>query len=342
MRSGLIAGITAYTLWGFFPLYFPLLEPAGALEILAHRIVWSLVVSVILVAVTRAWGKVGAVLRSGRLMGLLVASAALISVNWGVYIWAVNSGHVVEASLGYFVNPLISVLLGVLILRERMRPLQWVAFGIACLAVAVLTVAYGALPWVSLVLAFSFGAYGLCTKVAGVESIPSMTVETGLTFPFAVAYMVVLQVQGSLVFGHSSVANTALLLGAGVITVVPLLLFNSAAVRVPLSIVGLLQYITPVLQFFVGVFIFDEEMPPQRWLGFVIVWLALAVFTYDAVRGVRRPGDAAAALGGDVVAGDAGDALPGDAMGVGVDVHLRAAEEADEGEAGVRGELDRE
>lgn len=294
MRTGLVAGITAYTLWGFFPLYFPLLEPAGALEILAHRIVWSLAVSLVLVAVTRAWGKVGAVLRSPRLMWLLVASAALISVNWGVYIWAVNSGHVVEAALGYFINPLVSVLLGVLLLRERMRPLQWAAFGIAFVAVAVLTVAYGALPWVSLVLAFSFGAYGLCKKVAGVDSIPSMTVETGLTFPFAVAYLVFLQAQGTLVFGHSSVANTVLLLGCGVITVVPLLLFNSSALRVPLSIVGLLQYITPVLQFCVGVFIFGEQMPPQRWAGFVIVWLALAVFTYDAVRASRHPGSRAA------------------------------------------------
>ncbi len=291
LRTGLIAGVTAYGLWGFFPMYFPLLEPAGALEILAHRIAWSLVVSLLLVAATRGWGKIRAVLRNRRVMGLLVASATLISVNWGVYIWAVNSGHVVEAALGYFVNPLISVLLGVVLLRERMRPLQWAAFAIAAVAVLVLTLGYGALPWVALVLAVSFGMYGLCKKLAGIESIPSMTVETAITFPFAIAYLLFLQTQGTLVFGHSSLANTLLLAGCGVITVVPLLLFNASAVRVPLSIVGLMQYLTPVLQFCVGVFIFGEQMPPVRWIGFVIVWLALVIFTVDAVR-VARAGSA--------------------------------------------------
>lgn len=284
LRPGLLAGITAYVLWGFFPLYFPLLEPASALEIVAHRIVWSLVVSVILVTATRGWPKVRAVLANRRQLWLLVAASALVTVNWGTYIWAVNSNQVVETALGYFINPLVSVLMGVVLLRERMRRLQWVAFGIATLAVVVLTAAYGRLPWIALVLAFTFGTYGLCKKVARVESVPSLAVETAVTFPLAAGFLVSLQVQGTLAFGHSSTANTLLLLGCGIITVGPLLAFNAAATRIPLSVLGLLQYLTPTLQFILGITVFGEHMPPERWVGFAIVWVALAVFTVDAIR----------------------------------------------------------
>jgi chloramphenicol-sensitive protein RarD len=288
-RYGFLSGLTAYGLWGFLTLYFPLLEPASPLEILAHRIVWSLLICVVLVAATRAWPKVRAVLGNRRQLLLLVSASALISVNWGVYIWAVNSGHVIEASLGYFINPLVSVLMGVLLLRERLRFLQWLAFTIAAVAVVVLTVGYGQPPWVALVLAFSFGTYGLFKKLAGVESVPSLTIETGVSFPFALAFLIYLQVQGTLAFGHSSPSNTLLLAGAGLITVVPLLAFNAAATRIPLSVLGLMQYLTPVLQFILGVAVFDEQMPPVRWAGFAIVWLALMVFTVDAVRNSRRP-----------------------------------------------------
>ncbi|HEY7859775.1 MAG TPA: EamA family transporter RarD [Candidatus Nanopelagicales bacterium] len=288
LRSGLLAGVTAYVLWGFFPLYFPLLEPASALEILAHRIVWSLVVSVLLVMATRGWAKVRAVLANRRQLGLLVAASVLISVNWGTYIWAVNSNQVVETALGYFINPLISVLMGVVLLRERMRPWQWAAFGVATLAVVVLTAAYGRLPWIALVLAFSFGTYGLCKKLAGVESVPSLAVETAVTFPLALGFLIYLQVQGTLVFGHSSLANTLLLFGCGIITVGPLLAFNAAATRIPLSVLGLLQYLTPILQFILGITVFAEHMPAERWVGFGIVWVALAIFTIDGIRNSPR------------------------------------------------------
>lgn len=289
LRTGLLAGVAAYTLWGFFPLYFPLLEPASALEILAHRIVWSLVVSAILVALTHGWPKVRAVLANRRQLWLLVAASVLISVNWGTYIWAVNSDQVVETALGYFINPLVSVLMGVLLLRERMRRWQWVAFGVATVAVVVLTAAYGRLPWIALILAFTFGTYGLCKKVAAVESVPSLAVETAVTFPLALGFLVFLQVQGTLAFGHSSVGNTLLLLGCGIITVGPLLAFNAAATRIPLSVLGLLQYLTPTLQFILGITVFGEHMPPERWVGFAIVWLALVIFTIDAVRHSTRP-----------------------------------------------------
>jgi chloramphenicol-sensitive protein RarD len=295
MRTGLLAGAGAYLAWGFFPLYFPLLEPASALEILAHRIVWSFVLCVGLVLATQCWHKVRAVLADRRQLGLLVAASILISVNWGVYIWAVNADQVVETALGYFINPLVSVLMGVLLLRERMRRLQWVAFAVASLAVAVLTVAYGRLPWIALVLALSFGSYGLCKKLAGVESVPSLAVETAVTFPLAVGFLVFLQLQGTLVFTHSSTGNTLLLLGCGVITVAPLLAFNAAATRIPLSVLGLLQYLTPILQFILGITVFGEHMPPARWAGFVIVWIALAIFTVDGVQHSRRVAALAAA-----------------------------------------------
>ena len=180
--------------------------------------------------------------------------------------------------------------MGVVLLRERMRRLQWIAFGIAAVAVAVLTVAYGPLPWIALVLAFSFGSYGLCKKLASAESVPSLAIETAVTFPLALGYLVLLQGQGTLAFGHSSMANTLLLAGCGIITVVPLLAFNAAAIRIPLSVLGLMQYLTPVLQFILGILVFDEQMPLERWIGFGIVWLALIVFTIDAVRhSLRAP-----------------------------------------------------
>lgn len=289
LRTGYLAGIAAYGIWGFFPLYFPLLEPASAVEILAHRIVWSLLVCVVLVAAIRGWSKVRAILASPRTLGFLLAASALICANWGVYIWAVNAGHVVEASLGYFINPLISVLLGVVLLRERLRPMQWWAFGIAAVAVAVLTAGYGRLPWIALLLALSFGGYGLCKKLAGAESVPSLTVETAAAAPFALVYLGYLQANGTMAFGHSSVGNTVLLVLVGVVTVVPLLAFNAAATRIPLSALGLMQYLTPVIQFLLGVLVFQEHMPPARWIGFAIVWVALIIFTIDALRNARRP-----------------------------------------------------
>jgi chloramphenicol-sensitive protein RarD len=287
LRLGLLLGVGAYSLWGLFPLYFPLLEPASALEVLAHRFVWSFLFLVVVMLVTRSWSRMRPVLRDRRVMLMLIGATIFISINWGTYIWAVNNGHVVEASLGYFINPLVVVLIGTLILRERLRPLQWVAIGIAALAVVVLVLGYGAVPWIALALAFSWAGYGLIKKLAGVDPIASLTVETAYGTPFAVAYVIWLASTGSLAFGHSSPGNTVLLMLVGVVTAVPLLLFGGAANRVPLSTIGVLQYLTPCIQFLLGVTYFGESMPAARWAGFVIVWLALCVFTWDSLRHSR-------------------------------------------------------
>jgi chloramphenicol-sensitive protein RarD len=287
LRLGLLLGIGAYSLWGLFPLYFPLLQPASPLEVLADRFVWSFVFLALIMTVTRSWSRMTAVLHNRRVMVMLIAATILISINWGVYIWAVNNDHVVEASLGYFINPLMVVLTGTLILGERLRPLQWTAVGIAALAVAVLTFGYGSVPYVALALAFSWAGYGLVKKLAGVDPIASLTVETAYGTPFALAFLAWLSTQGQLVFGHSSAGNTVLLMMTGVVTAIPLVLFGAATNRVPLSTIGVLQYLTPTLQFLLGVTVFGEQMPPVRWVGFAIVWIALIVFTWDSLRTSR-------------------------------------------------------
>ena len=287
-RLGLIYGASAYVLWGFFPLYFALLLPASPVEILSERFVFSLVFMAVVLTATRSWSALAPVVRHRRQMLLVCCAAVLIAVNWGTYIWAVNNGDVVEASLGYFVNPLVLVVIGVVVLGERLRPLQWTAVGIATLAVAVLTFGYGKLPWIALVLAFSFAGYGLIKKVNAIDPKASLTLETAVASPFALAYLVVLQVSGALVLFHHSTATTALLMGTGVITAVPLLMFGAAANRIPLSTMGLLQYLTPMIQFVIGVWVVDEPMPPARLAGFAIVWLALAVFTFDGLRQRNR------------------------------------------------------
>jgi chloramphenicol-sensitive protein RarD len=284
VRLGLLYGVAAYVIWGFFPLFFPLLEPASALEILAERFIFSLLFMGVILTVTRSWSRLRPALASRRSMLLLAGASLLIATNWGVYIWAVNEGNVVEASLGYFINPLVTVVLGVVVLHERLRRLQWVAVGIACLAVLVLTFGYGHMPWIGLVLALSFGGYGLTKKVVNVDPQASLTIETAYATPVALVYVAHLEMTGALVFGHHSTPTTLLLLSVGVVTAIPLLLFGGAANRVPLTTMGLLQYITPMIQFIIGVAIDGEQMPPARWMGFAIVWVALAVFSYDGLR----------------------------------------------------------
>ena len=232
----------------------------------------------------RRAGKLRPVLAQPRLVAMIFGAGLLLAVNWGVYIYGVNSDQVVEASLGYFINPLVTVLMGALILGERLRRLQWAAVGIATVAVLVLTFGVGKLPWIALVLAFSFGGYGLLKKIAGVDPQASLALETAFMSPFALAYLIWLQVQGQLVLFHYSTQVTVLLMGLGVVTAVPLLLFAGAANRVPLSTMGVLQYLTPIIQFVIGVWVFDEVMPPVRWAGFAIVWVALLVFSYDGLR----------------------------------------------------------
>ncbi|WP_436758590.1 EamA family transporter RarD [Streptosporangium sp. V21-05] len=283
-RRGVLYGIAAYSMWGLFPLYWPLLKPSAALEILAHRIAWSLVAVVAILAVRRHWSWFRELLRTPRKLGLLVLAAMIITVNWGVYIYAVNSGHVVEGALGYFINPLVSVLFGVLLLKERLRRWQWVAVGLGAAAVVILTVDYGRLPWIALVLAVSFGTYGLVKKIAGVGSVESMTVETLVLLLPALGYLLYLGQQGTSTFGNAGAGHAFLLAGAGVVTAVPLLCFTASAIRIPLTTIGLLQYIAPILQFLCGVFVMREVMPPSRWLGFGVIWLALSVFTWDSLR----------------------------------------------------------
>ncbi|MEV4216912.1 EamA family transporter RarD [Nonomuraea sp. NPDC049725] len=287
LRRGVLFGVAAYAMWGLFPLYWPLLKPSGAVEILAHRIVWSLVAVVAVLLVRRHWSWVKELVRQPRKIGLLTVAAVVITVNWGTYIYAVNTGHVVESALGYFINPLVSVLFGVLLLKERLRPLQWTAVGFGALAVLVLTVNYGRPPYMALVLAVSFAVYGLVKKQANVGAAESLTVETLVLLVPALVYLTFLQQQGQSTFGTLGAGHAALLVGAGVITALPLLAFTASAIRVPLSTIGLLQYIAPVLQFLVGVLIAKETMPPSRWAGFAIVWIALAIFTYDSFRAAR-------------------------------------------------------
>jgi chloramphenicol-sensitive protein RarD len=285
-RRGFLYGVAAYLLWGLFPLYWPLLEPAGAVEILAHRIAWSLLTMLVLVVASRRLPQLRALFRQHRARNLLTVAAVVIAVNWGTYIYGVNNHRVVETSLGYFINPLVTVLMGVLILRERLRPWQWVALGIAFVAVVGIAVEYGHPPWVALTLAFSFGTYGLAKKQAGVEAVESLTFETLVLVPVALGYLLWLGGSGNFV-GHG-VGHSFLLASTGIITAVPLLCFGAAAIRVPMTTLGLLQYLAPILQFLLGVTVLDEHMSAMRWLGFALVWVALLVFTVEAGQYRRR------------------------------------------------------
>ncbi|WP_432510278.1 EamA family transporter RarD [Kineococcus sp. SYSU DK001] len=290
-RGGVAAGLAAYGVWGAFPFYFHALRSAGAVELLAWRVVWSLVVCLLLVTGLRRWGRVAAVLRSPAQRGLLALAAAAVAVNWGVYGLAVVTGHVLEAALGYFVNPLLTVLLGVLVLRERLRPGQWVAVGTGLAAVVVITADLGRPPWMALTIAVSFAVYGLLKnrlgqRGGGVDPLTGLTVETlVLAAPAGAA---LLALGGSLTFASEGPLHTALLVLAGPTTLVPLVLFATAAARVPLSVIGMLQYLTPVLQFCAALAL-GETMPASRWIGFGLVWLALAVLTADALHRQRRP-----------------------------------------------------
>ena len=286
LRRGIAYGLAAYTLWGAVPLFWPLVARASALELLANRVIWSLVICVLLLltVVPRGWwGRIG----NRRSLLLLAGAAAVVSVNWGTYIWAVNHGHVVETSLGYYINPILSILVGVIFLRERLAPLQWVSVGLAGLAVVVLTVEYGRLPWIALVLAASFATYGVIKRQVNGGAVETLTVESALLTPIALGYLVVLQSAGTLTFGHLGWSHTLLLVATGLVTVVPLLCFTAAATRLPLSTLGLLQYVAPTLQFLLGVLYFGESMSLGRWIGFALVWLALVILTAYGLRQAR-------------------------------------------------------
>ncbi|MER5524104.1 EamA family transporter RarD [Streptomyces sp. NPDC002677] len=294
-RTGLVNGFAAYGMWGLVPLFWPLLKPAGALEILAHRMVWSLVFVAAALAFVRRWAWAGELLRQPRRLALVTVAAAVITVNWGVYIWAVNSGHVVEASLGYFINPLVTIAMGVLLLKERLRPAQWTAVGVGFAAVVVLTVGYGQPPWISLVLAFSFATYGLVKKKVNLGGVESLAAETAIQFLPALGYLLWLAGHGESSFVNDGAGHAALLASTGIVTALPLVCFGAAAIRVPLSTLGLLQYLAPVFQFLLGILYFHEAMPAERWAGFALVWVALALLTWDALRTARRSARALAA-----------------------------------------------
>ncbi|RNL62314.1 EamA family transporter RarD [Nocardioides marmoriginsengisoli] len=287
-RRGLLAGFAAYLLWGLFPLYWPLLKPAGALEILSHRIAWAVLTMTLVVLLTRRGGRLVAIARDRRARSLLGLAAVVVAMNWGAYIWGVNHHRVVETSLGYFMNPLVTVLLGVVFLGERLRRLQWVAVAIATVAVVGLTFEYGRVPWVALILAVSFGIYGLAKKQADVPAVESLTFETLVLAPLAIGYLVWLGSTGDSHFFGYGVGHGTLLVLTGVVTAVPLLFFGAAAIRVPLTTLGLLQYLAPVIQFLLGVVVLDEAMSRMRWLGFGLVWIALVLFTVDSLRHRRR------------------------------------------------------
>ena len=255
---------------------------------MANRVVWSLVLLIILTLVTRSWASTIAAARSPRNVVTLGIAAAFLALNWGVYVWAVASNEVVEASLGYFINPLVSVGLGVLVLRERLRRGLWIAVGIALLAVAVLTFSYGRLPWISLILAFSFGLYGLLKKQVGVGAVESLTIETAVLAPVALIVMLAFARSGDSALASGDPKTVALLVLLGPVTAIPLLAFGGAATRIPLSTLGIMQYITPVFQFMIGVFVFGESMSASRWLGFLLVWISLMVMTVDGLRNARN------------------------------------------------------
>ncbi len=288
--AGILFGVGAYGLWGLLPLYFFVLQPASAVEIVANRVVWSLLFCALLLTITRSWRVLGAAFRNRTVIGPLALAAGLIAVNWLTYTYGVTTGQAVETSLGYFINPLVSVLLGVFVLKERLRPLQWTAVGVGFVAVGVLTYSYGKLPWIALTLAFSFGLYGFVKKRVGprVDALTSLSVETIVLAPIAGAAMVVLALTGAATLATNGTGHFWLLAASGVITAVPLLLFGASARRLPMTTIGLLQYFAPVLQFIVALVVFKEAMTPERWIGFGVVWLALLLLTADMLRTARK------------------------------------------------------
>ena len=291
MSTGILSAALAFLCWGLFPLYFHAIGDVPPVQILAHRMLWSLLFLVIVLAVRRQWAWLDLV-RKPRVFGSFVASALLLSVNWLIYIWAVNNGHVIEASLGYFINPLVNISLGYLLLKERLRRAQWMAIAVAALGVAWLTWQAGSVPWIALALAVSFGGYGLLRKTAALGALEGLSFETMVLFPVAAAYVVWLTVHGQNAFINTESTSTQLLLmAAGPITAIPLLLFASGARQIPLSVLGLLQYLSPTLQFLLGVWIFHEAFTADRLVGFALIWLALALF---AAEGLLRRQPAAA------------------------------------------------
>jgi chloramphenicol-sensitive protein RarD len=289
MNKGIWNGLGAYILWGFFPIYWKLLHDVPALQVIGHRIIWSFLLLLAVILLTRQWKDFRAAAFAPKVIGIYAIAGILLSVNWLIYVWGVNSGFIVETSLGYFINPLVSVLLGVFFLRERLRAMQWVAVGLAAAGVIYLTLTYGRPPWIALSLAVSFGIYGLAKKLAPLGSLYGLTLETALVFPIALVYLVLVQSSGTGAFLQQGALTDILLFGTGAVTSIPLLMFASAARQIPLTMIGVLQYIAPTLQFMIGVFLYHEPFDQSRLIGFSLVWMALIIFWVENYLANRVP-----------------------------------------------------
>jgi chloramphenicol-sensitive protein RarD len=289
MNKGIWNGLGAYILWGFFPIYWKLLQEVSALQVIGHRISWSFLLLAGVILLSRQWQEFRSAALAPKVIGIYAVAGVLLSVNWLIYVWGVNSGFIVETSLGYFINPLVSVLLGVLFLRERLRARQWIAVGLAAAGVVYLTLTYGRPPWIALSLAFSFGIYGLVKKLAPLGSLYGLTLETALVFPLALIYLIFVQSAGTGAFLHQGALTDLLLIGTGIVTSIPLLMFASAARQIPLTMIGVLQYIAPTLQFIIGVFLYQEPFDQSRLIGFSLVWLALLIFWVENYLAHRIP-----------------------------------------------------
>ena len=288
MNKGILYGIGAYVFWGFFPIYWKLLHHVPAIQLIGHRIIWSFLLLIVVILFTKQWTDFRATVNA-KVLRIYTIAALLIGVNWLLYVWAVNANFIVETSLGYFINPLISVLLGVIFLKERLRIAQWIPVVLAALGVAYLTYVYGRLPYIALTLAFSFGLYGLVKKISPLGSLYGLTIETGILFIPALGYLIFVQAASTAAFLNTGSTADMLMIGAGLVTTVPLLMFASAARSIPLWVVGLLQYIAPTLQFIIGVFIYKEPFSHNQLIGFGIVWTALVIFLVENYLANRTP-----------------------------------------------------
>ncbi len=288
MNKGILNGIATYVLWGLFPIYWKYLHRVPALQIIGHRISWSFILLIVLILLTKQWREFRSTALTPKTIGIYSIAAVLLSFNWLIYVWGVNAGFIVETSLGYFINPLFSVLLGVVFLRERLRLAQWLPIALAAAGVIYLTITYGRPPWIALSLAFTFGLYGLVKKLSPLGSLYGLTLETGIVFPIALIYLAFVGFTGTGSFLREDMLTNILLIGTGIVTSVPLLLFASAARQIPLTMIGILQYIAPTMQFLIGVFLYHELFDRTRLIGFGLIWLALVIFWLENYLANRR------------------------------------------------------
>lgn len=297
MKKGIWYGVAAYAMWGFFPIYWKLLHDVPALQVIGHRVAWSFILLLAFVLITKQWNEFRSVAFNRKTLGIYAVAGVLLSLNWLVYVWGVNAGFIVETSLGYFINPLLSVLFGVIFLREKLRPTQWLPVVIAAIGVIYLTVTYGRLPWIALSLAVTFGLYGLVKKVSPLGSVFGLTLETGIVFPIALIYLIFVETNHTGGFLHDGSFVDILLIGAGIVTTIPLLMFASAAKEIPLNMIGVLQYFAPTIQFLIGVFLYKEPFDTTRFIGFGIVWIALIIFWVENIMARRNPVEVIPELG---------------------------------------------